>query len=369
MEWVNVHYAIYSKTGTQIVAPTPGNTLFMGTSFCGSHNNGDPIVLSTSSRGPLDGFAVRVEQQIRARFLPVHRGLGYTTRPGPGAPTSSSCYQTKFNDYPKFGIWPSQNSYTMTACPLFPDQRGRHEPGHLRLRTRQDASPAIPPHFVFQDMIGLARGRIAAHPAGRRRRLRLRRRTNAPEPNRHSATNDGAGFRAADEIDQDVWNATIDLDKARPRSTSSTRASHTGSVVRPEHRLRGWSQCVQRPGRRHGRRSPTASCSGSQYRNFGGRPGARASHTVDADGTDRAGVRWYELRKRTDGLGASTIRARSRPTTASTAGWAAPRWTMTATSRSATRFETGDVYPGLAYAGRLDPTRRTRSARARRRCK
>ena len=45
MEWVNAHYAIYTKTGTQVVPPTTGNTLFTGTPFCGSHNNGDPIVL------------------------------------------------------------------------------------------------------------------------------------------------------------------------------------------------------------------------------------------------------------------------------------------------------------------------------------
>ena len=45
MEWVNAHYAVYTKTGTQVVPPTTGNTIFTGTPFCGTHNNGDPIVL------------------------------------------------------------------------------------------------------------------------------------------------------------------------------------------------------------------------------------------------------------------------------------------------------------------------------------
>jgi len=47
MQWVNLHYAIYSKTGQLLVGPLPGNTLFQGgqSPYCGSHNNGDPIVL------------------------------------------------------------------------------------------------------------------------------------------------------------------------------------------------------------------------------------------------------------------------------------------------------------------------------------
>ena len=28
MEWVNAHYAVYSKTGTVVVPPTAGNTIF-----------------------------------------------------------------------------------------------------------------------------------------------------------------------------------------------------------------------------------------------------------------------------------------------------------------------------------------------------
>src|SRR5207244_4365554 len=59
MEWVNLHYAIYSKTGTQIVPPTPGNTLFTGQPVCGAVNRGDPIVLydQYASRWMVNQFA------------------------------------------------------------------------------------------------------------------------------------------------------------------------------------------------------------------------------------------------------------------------------------------------------------------------
>ena len=37
-----------------------------------------------------------------------------TTRPGAGAATSTPCHANKLNDYPKFGVWPTQNAYMAT---------------------------------------------------------------------------------------------------------------------------------------------------------------------------------------------------------------------------------------------------------------
>ena len=43
-------------------------------------------------------------------------------------------------------------------------------------------------------------------------------------------------------------------------------------------------------------RSPTASCTGCRYRNFGTHESLVVNQTVDADGQDHAGIRWYEVR-------------------------------------------------------------------------
>jgi len=116
MEWVNLHYAVYTKAGAQVVPPTTGNTIFTGTPFCGSHNNGDPIVL-------YDQFA--------HRWLASQ--LAYPNYPNPGPyyqcvafsstddPTGTWCayefvaLQSKLNDYPKFGVWPTQHAYMFTV--------------------------------------------------------------------------------------------------------------------------------------------------------------------------------------------------------------------------------------------------------------
>src|SRR6185503_8169096 len=48
MQWVNLHFAIYTKTGTQVGSTLPGNTLWVGNAnapVCAASNNGDPIVL------------------------------------------------------------------------------------------------------------------------------------------------------------------------------------------------------------------------------------------------------------------------------------------------------------------------------------
>jgi hypothetical protein len=115
MQWVNAHYAIYTKTGSQVVPPTTGNTLFTGTPFCSSHNNGDPIVLydQLSGRWLASQFAFNSTSQG-----PFYQCIAISNS---NDPTGGWCayeflvHPTKFNDYPKFGIWPAQNSYTMTA--------------------------------------------------------------------------------------------------------------------------------------------------------------------------------------------------------------------------------------------------------------
>ena len=73
MQWVNLHYAIYSKTGATIVPPTPGNTLFAGHSVCGPNNNGDPIVLYDQYAGA--GWPASSPSRAERPVLRVHRNL------------------------------------------------------------------------------------------------------------------------------------------------------------------------------------------------------------------------------------------------------------------------------------------------------
>ena len=200
MQWNNLHYAIYSKTGQLLVGPLPGNTLFQGgqSPYCGARNRGDPIVL-------YDQFAQR---WMASQFAfdstgsgPFYQCIAVSTT---SDPTGSWCaydflvHPTKFNDYPKFGIWPVQNTYTLTA-PQFNQNGGQGLWGFERDKMLACQTAGM----AYQDMVTLdptlprilpadADG-ATAPPA------------NAPQPI-VTDNDDGAGF-PDDRID--VWNATF----------------------------------------------------------------------------------------------------------------------------------------------------------------
>ena len=117
MQWVNLSLRVFNKNGTPATPIVNGYTLFTGKPHCGisSGNGGDPIVLY---------------DQFSDRWLASQ--LAYPTYPsGPfyqcvavsqtGDPTGSWCtyeyvaHQTNLNDYPKFGVWPTQHAYMITV--------------------------------------------------------------------------------------------------------------------------------------------------------------------------------------------------------------------------------------------------------------
>src|ERR671922_267809 len=117
MEWVNDHFAIYSKTGgPPLVGPLPGNSLFnpVQQPVCGTANQGDPIVLydQYSGRWLASQFA-----WLNINTGPFYQCVAVSSTNDPTGTWCSYEYQihpTKLNDYPKFGVWPSQNAYFMT---------------------------------------------------------------------------------------------------------------------------------------------------------------------------------------------------------------------------------------------------------------
>ena len=116
------------------------------------------------------------------------------------------------------------------------------------------------------------------------------------------------------------------------------------------------------------------------YRNYGDREVLAGNFTVDANGADGVGIRWFILRAdrrwRLGGRHAGHLRAAAGrgARRSSIAGWAAWRWIASATSPSATPGRaaqhfagTATGFPSAMYTGRLasDPTACCRSRRSR----
>ncbi len=116
VQMVNVHFAIYSKTGTLLYGPAAANTLWAGFGgTCETSNDGDPIVL-------YDKIA---DRWILSQFTatnPYGECIAVSTSPDPTGSYYRYFFQfstSVFYDYPKLGIWPdgyylSANRFTAT---------------------------------------------------------------------------------------------------------------------------------------------------------------------------------------------------------------------------------------------------------------
>ena len=117
MQWVNLSFRVYHRDGTPATAVMPGYSLFTGQPICGSPagNGGDPIV-------QYDQFANRwIASQLAYPTYPVGPFYQCVAISQTGDPTGTWCAyqyvasQTKLNDYPKFGVWPTQHAYMVTV--------------------------------------------------------------------------------------------------------------------------------------------------------------------------------------------------------------------------------------------------------------
>ncbi len=75
MEWVNLHFAIYSEDRTQDRAPDPRQHALHGHALLRQHNNGDPIVLYDQYAGRWIASQFAFNGTSDRAVLPVHRGL------------------------------------------------------------------------------------------------------------------------------------------------------------------------------------------------------------------------------------------------------------------------------------------------------
>src|SRR5262245_37770640 len=112
VQWVNLSFAIYSKSGALLYGPASGNTLWLGFGGpCESHNDGDPIALydRQADRWFMSQFALPPSG-------PFYQCIAVSKT---GDPTGAyyryafKISDTKLNDYPKFGVWP--DAYYMSV--------------------------------------------------------------------------------------------------------------------------------------------------------------------------------------------------------------------------------------------------------------
>lgn len=279
MQTINAVYAIYSKSGTLLAGPTNMNLLFSGVTGS-NYNDGDPVVLYDEQADRWLATEFSISGSNDYMLIAVS-----TTNDPTGTWYKYSFDVADMPDYPKFGVW--QDGYYMgtnnsSGNDIYAFQRSQMliggtatgvgfnnpwRPGTI------DGFMCVPP--VDND------GAFA--PSG--------------TPGLFITLNDDAIGGGADQL----WIYELAVNWTTPSSSTFTLSQQIGVAAFDSNFGNNWDN-IKQPGTTHELDAiPMVIMNPPQYRNFGSYETILCCHTVDVDNTDHAGIRWYELRRPTNG--------------------------------------------------------------------
>ncbi len=274
---VNAKFAIYDKSGTLLYGPVDNNTLWDGFGGpCETENDGDPIVLydDMADRWFITQFAPFVSPPLQC--------VAISTTPDPlGAYYLYAFSMPDFPDYPKFGVWPDgyyfgtntgfPNAYYVHALDRVSMLAGLPAArisfgGFANLLLPADADGLIPPPAGYPEYFYTYYDEgYPDHPAG---------------------------------VDR-LAIYEFDVDWVTPANSTFTLVTEI-PVAPFNYTVCGFfgPDCIPEPSPGVGLNSlswwPMVRL---QYRNLGEYEAMVSNFTVDLDGTNKAAIRWFELRK------------------------------------------------------------------------
>lgn len=291
VQWVNLVFAIWDKSGKLLYGPTAGNALWAGFGGpCEDTNHGDPITLydPMADRWLMSQFALPNDPYGG----PYYQCIAVSTSGDPIGSWNRYAYewengsgQDVVNDYPKFGVWPdgyymtanqfgTGNSWAGTGAAAF--ERAEMLKGQPARMVYFDLGPSDWGGMLPADLDG-----FSPPPLG--------------SPNYFVQANaDEWAWGLNDELR--VYEFRVDWSNLSNSTFQQMAMLPTDPF---DGGLCGLSpSCIPQPGS-----SPKLDAIADrlmyrlQYRNFGSYESLVTNLTVDADGNDHAGVRWFELRK------------------------------------------------------------------------
>jgi len=335
---VNLSFAIFDKSGNLLYGPADNSTLWVGFGGpCESYNDGDPIVLydHLADRWFISQFALP-----NYPYGPFYQCIAISQT---GDPTGAwyryafLVHRRKMNDYPKFGLWP--DGYYMSVNQFGPGWAG----AGLFVFERDKMLVGQPARFLYYDMGRLDKRYGGLLPAD----------LDGPPPPQGSpayfvSVDDDAWGFPADMLH--IWEVSIDW--VNPSNSTITGPFDLPTAPFNANMCHYSMDCIPQPGTTRGLEALSDRLMYRlQYRNFGDYEAMVVNHTVDVDGTDHAGIRWYELR-RTNGSWSIYQQGTFAPD-------AHNRWmgsvAMDGDGNIALGYSisSNTMYPSIGYAGRL----------------
>ena len=277
-QMINLAFKIYDKNGTSVYGPAGNNTMFDGWDDgqpWDNTNDGDPIVLydDQSDRWMVSHFSLPSFQG------PYYILIAYSATSDPlGAYYRYAFQINSFPDYPKYGIWPdgiymTTNSTSQNAVVFQRDSM-------LVGANAQMVTFSIPDYPGGGFRSALAADCDGAFPP-------------LGTPNYLLYYNDDAwGSYPNDHLR--IWEFSTDW----ANTSNSTLTLQNTLLTDPfdTNFGSGWNNITQ-PNSQKLDAITQAMMFKVQYRQMAGHETMLCNYVVDVDGSNHAGIRWYELRK------------------------------------------------------------------------
>jgi hypothetical protein len=289
VQMVNLSFAIFSReTGEILYGPVNNNTLWQGFGGpCETTNNGDPIVLydHLADRWMMSQFAL--PRFPRGPFYQCI-AISKTGDPlGQWHRYEFTISQDKLNDYPKFGVWP--DGYYMAVnqfkCNFFSCSWAGQGVVAFERDQMLNGGAARMVYFDLYNTDPNLGGMLPsdldgpAPPAG--------------TPNYFSQVDDNAWGYSPDQLQ--IWEFRTNW--SSPTSSTFAKWGALGTAAFDSNMCGYARNCIPQQGTTVKVDAISDRLMNRlQYRNFGTHQTLLVNHTVDVNGSDRAGIRWYELR-------------------------------------------------------------------------
>jgi len=296
VQMVNLSFAVYDRNGNKLYGPTASNTLWQGFGGpCETTNDGDPVVLydHIADRWIMSQIALPNAGIVRIRG-PFYQCIAVSQSGDPLGGWHRYEFlisNTKLNDYPKFGVWPDgyYMSINQFQCGTFGCTWGGAGAVAFERGQMLTGQPARMVYFDLYNVDPDLGGMLPADldgplpPAG--------------TPNPFAQMDDNAWGYSGDQLQ--IWNFHVDWNNPTSSTFSFDKALPVSAF---DSDMCGYARnCISQPGGTNLDSLSDRLMFRLQYRNFGSHQTLMVNHTVDANGADRAGIRWYELRNTGNG--------------------------------------------------------------------
>ncbi len=331
-------FQIWDKSGNTVQGSTIFDNFMASASTNGNpgwNGGGDPIVI----------YDERADRWLLSEFESPGSGnalyVAISTTPDPtGSYYTYTISMPSFPDYPKYSVW--EDEYVITA------NIGSSDVVALN-RTDMLAGVTSSAQMFTQSNFGTI-GFQASTPVS------LNGTTLPPSgtPAMVMRVRDDAWNGSSSDA-LEIWELDIDWSNS---SNSSLSQTTTLPVSAFDSGLCGYTsfQCIPQPGS-----STTLDplreilMNRIHYRNFGTHESIVTCHSVDIDGTDWAGIRWYELRRTGGTSGSWTLYQEGTYNPDNDHRWM-PSIGLSATGQIGLAYNvsSSSTYPSLRYTGRKD---------------